>query len=251
MSDDKKSDAGAAASEKPAKEYNMKSPTDVARKGMDEGYATMLCCCVCVCEDPETKDQKCCVCLPIKCGVQGIAASIILITVVQFLEIFYQLLNDQIEWWYVLVGVGVSIPIIIAFGLTIYFLAEDDDSTRVGMQAAGILVVISVALLAAWNAVYFTLLYGHDNVTTGNDGIGFITVTVKQQVVFSLWIAFVVCAFFAYYLCILSQYKNLYRESLVAKWIAENPDEEEKPLKKDDDAAEEPKDDEADKKEDE
>ena len=251
MSDDKKSDAGAAASEKPAKEYNMKSPTDVARKGMDEGYATMLCCCVCVCEDPETKDQKCCVCLPIKCGVQGIAASIILITVVQFLEIFYQLLNDQIEWWYVLVGVGVSIPIIIAFGLTIYFFAEDDDSTRVGMQAAGILVVISVALLAAWNAVYFTLLYGHDNVTTGNDGIGFITVTVKQQVVFSLWIAFVVCAFFAYYLCILSQYKNLYRESLVAKWIAENPDEEEKPLKKDDDAAEEPKDDEADKKEDE
>jgi len=251
MSDDKKSDAGAAASEKPAKEYNMKSPTDVARKGMDEGYATMLCCCVCVCEDPETKDQKCCVCLPIKCGVQGIAASIILITVVQFLEIFYQLLNDQIEWWYVLVGVGVSIPIIIAFGLTIYFFAEDDDGTRVGMQAAGILVVISVALLAAWNAVYFTLLYGHDNVTTGNDGIGFITVTVKQQVVFSLWIAFVVCAFFAYYLCILSQYKNLYRESLVAKWIAENPDEEEKPLKKDDDAAEEPKDDEADKKEDE
>merc|ERR1711935_245707 len=209
MSDDKKSDAGAAASEKPAKEYNMKSPTDVARKGMDEGYATMLCCCVCVCEDPETKDQKCCVCLPIKCGVQGIAASIILIPVVQFLEIFYQLLNDQIEWWYVLVGVGVSIPIIIAFGLTIYFFAEDDDGTRVGMQAAGILVV------------------------------------------FSLWIAFVVCAFFAYYLCILSQYKNLYRESLVAKWIAENPDEEEKPLKKDDDAAEEPKDDEADKKEDE
>merc|ERR1712086_991131 len=194
----------------PAKEYNMKSPTDVARKGMDEGYA----------------------------------ASIILITVVQFLEIFYQLLNDQIEWWYVLVGVGVSIPIIIAFGLTVYFFAEDDDGTRVGMQAAGILVVISVALLAAWNAVYFTLLYGHDNVTTGNDGIGFITVTVKQQVVFSLWIAFVICAFFAYYLCILSQYKNCYREASVAKWIAENPDEEEKPLKKDDEAADDAKKDE-------
>jgi hypothetical protein len=251
MSDDKKSDAGAAASEKPAKEYNLKSPTDVARKGMDEGYATMCCCCVCVLEDNETKDLKCCCIFPIKCGVQFIAASIILITVVQFLEIFYQLLNDQIEWWYVLVGIGVSVPIIIAFGLTIYFLAEDDDSTRVGMQAAGILVVISVALLAAWNATYFTLLYGHDNVTTGNDGIGFITVTVKQQVVFSLWIAFVVCAFFAYYLCILSQYKNCYRSAAVAKWIAENPDEEEKPLKKDDDAADEKKEEEGDKKEDE
>merc|ERR1711990_270919 len=144
---------------KPAKEYNLKSPVDVARKGMDEKYATMCCCCVCVCEDEETKDQKCCFCLPIKCGVQIIAASIIIITLVQFIEIFYQLLNDEIEWWYVLVGVAVSIPIIIAFGLTIYFFAEDDDSTRVGMQSAGILVVISVALLAAWNACYFTLLY--------------------------------------------------------------------------------------------
>merc|ERR1711935_830474 len=224
MSDDKKSDAGAAASEKPAKEYNMKSPTDVARKGMDEGYATMLCCCVCVCEDPETKDQKCCVCLPIKCGVQGIAASIILITVVQFLEIFYQLLNDQIEWWYVLVGVGVSIPIIIAFGLTIYFFAEDDDGTRVGMQSAGILVIISVALLAAWNACYFTLLYDSTVVTTGNDGVGFVTVTVKQQVVFSLWIAAVVCAFFAYYICILVEYKNLYRKHAVEEWLKNNPE---------------------------
>jgi hypothetical protein len=77
MSDDKKSDAGAAASEKPAKEYNLKSPTDVARKGMDEGYATMCCCCVCVLEDHETKDLKCCCIFPIKCGVQFIAASII------------------------------------------------------------------------------------------------------------------------------------------------------------------------------
>lgn len=227
-----------AASEKPAKEYNLKSPTDVARKGMDEGYATMCCCCVCVCEDPETKNQKCCFCLPIKCGVQVIAASIIIITLVQFTEIFYQLLNDDIEWWYVLVGVGVSIPIIIAFGLTIYFFAEDDDSTRVGMQSAGILVVISVTLLAAWNACYFTLLYDSDKVTTGNDGVGFITVTVKQQVVFSLWIAAVIDAFFAYYLCILVEYKNLYRKHAVEEWLKNNPeksdDEEKEPLKKDD-----------------
>lgn len=235
MADDKKdAEAAAAAAEEEAVEgkiYNMKSPTDVARKGMDEGYATMCCCCVCVCEDPETKGSNCCFCIPIKCGVQVIAASVILITLVQFIEIFYQLLNDDIEWWYVLVGIGVSIPIIIAFGLTIYFFAEDDDGTRVGMQSAGILVIISVALLAAWNACYFTLLYDSTVVTTGNDGVGFITVTVKQQVVFSLWIAAVVCAFFAYYLCILVEYKNLYRKAAVEAWLLKNPEEEAKPLK--------------------
>jgi len=193
---------------------------------MKNKYATMCCCCVLVCEDEKTKDAMCCCCLPIKCGVQVIAASIIVITIVQFLEIFYQLLNDHIDWWYVLVGVAISIPIIIAFGMTIYFFAEDDDGTRVGLQSAAILLIISVALLATWNACYFTLLYNADNVVTGNDGVGFVTVTVKQQVVFSLWIAAVVCAFFAYYICVLSQYKNLYREHAVQKWIEERKEEE-------------------------
>lgn len=193
---------------------------------MKNKYATMCCCCVLVCEDEKTKDAMCCCCLPIKCGVQVIAASIIVITIVQFLEIFYQLLNDHIDWWYVLVGVAISIPIIIAFGMTIYFFAEDDDGTRVGLQSAAILLIISVALLATWNACYFTLLYNAENVVTGNDGVGFVTVTVKQQVVFSLWIAAVVCAFFAYYICVLSQYKNLYREHAVQKWIEERKAEE-------------------------
>jgi hypothetical protein len=178
-----------------------------------------------------------------------IAASVIIITLVQFLEIFYQLLNDDIEWWYVLVGIAVSIPIIIAFGLTIYFFAEDDDGTRVGMQSAGILVIISVALLAAWNACYFTLLYNSEQVKTGNDGVGFITVTVKQQVVFSLWIAAVVCAFFAYYLCILSEYKNLYRKAAVEKWLEANPEEVKKD-EKDDEKKEDKKEGEDEKKDD-
>jgi hypothetical protein len=181
-----------------------------------------------------------------------IAFSIILIALIQFLEIFYQLLNDDIDWWYVLVGVAISIPIVIAFGLTVYFIAEDDDGTRVGMQSAGILVVISVALLAAWNACYFNLLYNSETVKTGNDGVGFITVTVKQQVVFSLWIAAVVCAFFAYYLCILSEYKNLYRKAAVEKWIEANPEPEEdkKDDKKDEEKGEKKEEAEDDKKQD-
>ena len=208
------------------KPYNEKSPVHMARRAIKNKYATMCCCCVLVCEDEKTKDARCCCCLPIKCGVQVIAASIIIITVVQFLEIFYQLLNDHIDWWYVLVGVAISIPLIIAFGMTIYFFAEDSDGTRVGLQSGAILLIISVALLATWNACYFTLLYNAEQVVTGNDGVGFVTVTVKQQVVFSLWIAAVVCAFFAYYICVLSEYKNLYREHAIDKWIGERKEEE-------------------------
>jgi len=196
----------------PSDLYNPGAPVSMAEKAVDRGYATMCCCCVCVCKDEATMDEKCCFCFPIKCGVQFIAASVFIITLVQFWEVFYQLLNDKIDWWYIAVGVAVSIPLIIAFGLSIYFLAVEDESSRVGLQSAGILVIISVCLLAAWNAAYFTLLYKEENVATGNDGIGYITVTVKQQVVFSLWIALVVTAFFSYYLCVLSEYKALYRE---------------------------------------
>merc|ERR1711990_1427200 len=89
-------------------------------------------------------------------------------------------------------------------------------------------LIISVALLATWNACYFTLLYDAENVVTGNDGVGFVTTTVKQQVVFSCWIAAIVCAFFAYYICVLSQYKNLYREHAMNEWIKARKDEEAK-----------------------
>jgi len=191
----------------------------MARKAMKEKYATMCCCCVCVCEDDATKDEKCCFCFPIKCGVSGIAASIFLVGIIQFWEIFYQLLNDKIDWWYVAVGVALSIPLVIGWGMTVYWLAEDNDGTRVALQSAGILLIISVALVACWNAAYFALLYKSDEVAAGNDGIGYITTTSKQQVVFSLWIAAVVCAFFAYYLCVLSHYKELYRKAQVQNWL--------------------------------
>merc|ERR1712167_183587 len=92
------------------------------------------------------------------------------------------------------------------------------------MQAACILTIVSVILLALWNCLYFTALYSSEEVSTGNDGIGFVTVTIKQQVVFSLWIAAVISAFFSYYICVFSEYKNLYREAKVKKWIEENID---------------------------
>ena len=133
-------------------------------------------------------------------------------------------MNEKIEWWYVFVGVLVSIPLIVGFGLAIYFLAEDDDATRVGLITANILVLVSVTALAFWNLFYFGYLYKADMVATGNDGIGYITVTVKQQVIFSLWIAAVVDAFFAYYLCICQDYKMLYRKEKINRWIDENYD---------------------------
>ena len=92
MSDDKPASEKAASHK--STEYNPKSPVDMARKAMKEKTAAVCCCCVLQCSDKVTEGYTCCCCFPIKCGVELIAASVVLITLVQFLEIFYQTLND-------------------------------------------------------------------------------------------------------------------------------------------------------------
>merc|ERR1712078_923915 len=92
--------------------------------------AFMCCCCLCHCTEEETKDLTCCCFFPIKCGVLFIAATILAVTLFVFLEIFYQLLNDDIHWWYVFVGVLLAITLIVASAFSIVFLTKDDEGSR-------------------------------------------------------------------------------------------------------------------------
>jgi len=189
---------------------------------------------------------------PIKCGVQFIALLTVLIAVCQFLEIFYQILNDNIDWWYVLVGVLLSVPLVVALAFAICFYNEETDSTRVLLNTGLILTIVSLTLGAIWNAVYFWFFYKHNDVVTGNDGVGYTKATRKQEIVFSAYIALVADCFFAYFLCVMANYIHAYREHAILKKMAElkAADEESTPLneKKDDAgaAAGEKKDDKAD-----
>ena len=55
-------------------------------------------------------------------------------------------------------------------------------------------------------------LYKKDTVTTGNDGVGFIKATRKQEVVITLYIACCICALFAYFICVINQYVDALKE---------------------------------------
>merc|ERR1711934_43220 len=74
------------------------------------------------------------------------------------------------------------------------------------VRTACILVIIGVSLVAIWSACYFIWLYKKDSVTTGNDGVGFVKATRKQEVVVTLYIACCIDALFAYFICVVSQY---------------------------------------------
>jgi len=168
----------------------------------------MICCCLCQCSDSKTKDLTCCCFFPIRCGVLFIGAFVIAVTLFVFLEIFYQLLNDDIHWWYVFVGVLLAACLIVASAFAIIFFTKDTETSRSLLYTACLLTIIGVTLVAAWSTIYFVFLYKKDNVTTGNDGVGFMKATRKQEVVITLYVACCIDALFAYFICIVSSYQK-------------------------------------------
>lgn len=177
---------------------------ELQKRLKDGGF--MCCCCLCECTNEKTKDLSCCCFFPIRCGVLFIGIIILALTLFVFLEIFYQLLNDDIHWWYVLVGVVLAATLVVASAFVIVFFTKDDEPSRGKLFTACLLVIIGVALEAVWAACYFVFLYKKDTVTTGNDGVGFIKATRKQEVVVTLYIACCICALFAYFICVVNQY---------------------------------------------
>ena len=95
-----------------------------------EAGGFMICCCLCQCTDKRTKDLTCCCFFPIRCGVLFIGAFIIAVTLFVFLEIFYQLLNDDIHWWYVFVGVLLAACLIVIFIFAIIFFTKDTETSN-------------------------------------------------------------------------------------------------------------------------
>merc|ERR1712159_631155 len=96
--------------------------------------------------------------------------------------------------------------LIIASAFTIVFFTKDSDSSRSNMRVACIMVIIGISLIAIWSTCYFVFLYKKDSVVTGNDGVGFIKATRKQEVVITLYVACCIDALFAYFLCVVNQY---------------------------------------------
>merc|ERR1719460_1863154 len=204
--------------------------TEIQKAIKDGGF--LCCCCLCECTEEKIRELTCCCFFPIRCGVLFIGCIILAITLFVFLEIFYELLNDDIHWWYVLVGVLLASLLVIASAYVVVFFTDDNKDSRSQMRVACILVIIGVSLVAVWSACYFVFLYKKDSVTTGNDGVGFVKATRKQEVVITLYIACCIDALFAYFLCVVGQYIEAMKEEEPEE---DKKDEEEKKSEKADD----------------
>lgn len=117
-------------------------------------------------------------------------------------------MNEYDDWWYVLVGLVLLIPHIVACCFFIVFFASETDTTRSTLKVGCMLVIISVTLLAVWNTVYFHYLYKYPDVYTGSPDTGYLKQTKKQYIVWSLVLAAAIDAVYAYFLCVCQTYKN-------------------------------------------
>ena len=111
-----------------------------------------------------------------------------------------------------LIGVILATFLIIASAFAITFFTNDTEASRSRLWSGCLFVIIGVSLVAIWSTIYFVFLYKKENVTSGNDGVGFMKVTRKQEVVFTLFIAFIIDALFAYFICVVDEYQTAMKE---------------------------------------
>ena len=194
MDDAEKMDEGDNQTEAPEETPAKKTLGELALE--EEGC--LCCCCICHCSTKETIKEKCCCCFPIKCGVVVINLLTVALFVLLFLQVFFKLINESFDWWYVLVAVLLLVPFFIGVGFNIFWMAEDVNSTRARLWVSCCFTIISVVLLAFWNCIYIVYCFKEKEIKTEVGEV----VTKKQFVVWSLYLATCIAFLWGYFICI-------------------------------------------------
>jgi hypothetical protein len=196
---------GEAMEEEPLME-EAETPEEDKVKTLDElaldEEACLCCCCLCHCSSLETKELSCCCCFPIRCGAYTIGVITIILFSLLFLQVFYKLLNETFDWWYVMVAVILLVPFFIGCCFNIIYFAEDNNTSRSKLYVSCILTIISVLTLAFWNIFYIVFLYKSPVVQTELGPI----LTKKAFVVWSLYLATCFAFLWGYFTCVCKDY---------------------------------------------
>lgn len=172
----------------------------------------MCCCCICQCQDKEVKDLSCCGCFPIKCGVISIGALTIFLTVLIFVETYYSLLNEYLDWWYVVISCVLLIPLFVACSMYVAFFNNDTEGTRTAVFSSCMLVIISFSLICAWNTLYFVGYYKKDHIYLGNSDEGYITLTKRQFFFWNFFLVAIIDSAYMYFICVTGSYSDALKE---------------------------------------
>ena len=194
-------------------EDDKKTSSDTLDSGEDMYTLSPCCCCMCACSHDRVGEATCFGCLPIRCGIMFIAIIIFALAVTLISVTFFQLLNEYLPWWYCFITLLLLAPIAIAASFMVYFFAKDSRKTRVKLFSAIILSLISIALWAVWNLIFFLGIYKRDIVYSGmgaaNDESNY-HATPKRTYLFTILAeATFILVWLAYFTCVANQYCDL------------------------------------------
>ena len=130
-------------------------------------------------------------------------------------NIFF-MLNDYVHWYFAVVVLVLLIPLVIAVFFFVVFFTKDSISTRGKLGTACQLALISIALAGIWTLCYFLFLYKKDAVYTGAGspeyGQGYKKTSKKVYVFTILAETIILCALYAYFICVCETYHNDMKE---------------------------------------
>ena len=225
-------DAGAMAAVDPEKQKLMENKEETMedkKKGLGFGgddsegeYESQVrneklsncCCCLCVCENDVTAGYTCCCCFPIKCGIMVIGCLTIGLCFYYISWNFFLILNDQVAWWFPCVTIILLIPLYLASAFFVNWFIKDDMSTRRNLNAAIMLVLISIGLCTLWNIIYYVWIYKREDVF-----IGYGIPEEKYQKFQKKYYLFkvllesaILLALYSYFQCVVSSYMDILRK---------------------------------------
>ena len=167
-----------------------------------------------MCSNKKTENLTCCLCVPVKAGVSIIGVFTFVLAAWWISVQFFLILNDRVAWWYPVVNLTLLIPLYLAASFWVVWFAKDQVSSRVKLQAAVILTIISVSLYAAWTIIYFVWIYKGNTVYYGwgTREAGYLKFQKKYYIFKELLNAAILLVAFTYFLCVVGTYKQAMRK---------------------------------------
>ena len=108
------------------------------------------CCCGCQCHDPTSRDERCCCCFPLKCGINVIILVTLAYVILEFVTVVMLYLNVYHEWYYPTIILILLAPAFVALAFMLNYWCGDSKAARSKMTTSCILLAASAGAIAIW-----------------------------------------------------------------------------------------------------
>jgi hypothetical protein len=124
---------------------------------IDEDFCD--CCCKCQCHDPTSRNERCCCCMPLRCGVNWIILLTIAYVLLEFITIVMLYQNVYFEWYYPTILLLLLAPAFVALAFFLNYWCGDSKAARNKLGTGCILLAASAGAIAIWEIIYFSCIY--------------------------------------------------------------------------------------------